>query len=419
MQRIITFIVAAIAALDICGTAAGTEYISPQNLKNQNKMEKLLRQSLEQMAQGNYEKAQRCLTEFAAKTNAMVYGADGVDNVTTVRPGNPYVRALSPLWQVAEAWLNNRPSGSNISTAPDRWRAQELIAQAMRSSSRSWANGILAHKKIGTSVEQLARQIDVAVLSLAQAERTEQAYGRFLARATTPVLIEQAKREQEGVAYDRAKRSSSIKACEHYLTAYSGICAEHYRDIEQLAGQYAFEQLDYTVESCRQFLAAHPNAKQAAAVRERLYSLAFNELDSTSASCRQYLHDYPSSPYVAEVQSLLYRYAFQEMPSTADGYTGYLAAYPLSPYCQQLRDKLLKMAYDNAIAVGTVEAYDQFLAQFGNSGYAIEIARRRKDMLSTPEDFNAELKAIEARNRSQEPATGPDEITDAPLDFDK
>lgn len=392
------------AAAQSSGEVATTQqYIQLHALRDQSKMQKLLRQCLERISQGDYDKAERQLTEFRRKTNTLAYGTKNDD---VLRATNPYVQALAPLYQLAEAWLNLRPADyDKIAAKPDYWRAQQLTGQAMRmGQARIWANSILADKKIATSVEQLARQADSTALQQARQEATEAAYNRFMTNASTDNLIELAIIEREAVAFDQVKRAQRLDECERYLDTYSGQNASHQAEITRLAEQYAFEGLGFTVQSCKDYLERYPSAPQAATVRERMYKYAFNELKPSVASCKAYLHDYPLSPYVSEVTQLLFRYAYQEMADTPQGWAQYVAQYPESPYCQQLRDKLLRNDYDQAIAAGTVDAYAQFLQKHADSGYAIEIARRLKDLTSTPEEINAEVRAIEAETKAAEKA---------------
>lgn len=389
-------------------TTTGTPYIHLQSLRDQAKMEKQLRQCLEKLAQADYDKARKQMADFRRKINLLAYG---IKDDVRLQPTNPYIQALAPLYQMAEAWLNLRPDDyAKIDEKPDRWRAQLLMNQAMHMGQAvGWANGILDQKKIGTSVEELARKADVAALAVAQQDGTEAAYTRFLTNATTADLIDQGMREREGVAYDKARRSQKLEECERYLDNYADQNPEHQAEIYRLAGQYAFERLGFTVQSCKQYLKRYPNTAQAPTVRERLYKYAFNELQPTAASCQAYLLEYPESPYVAEVTKLLYRYAYQEMPDNAEGWATYLAKYPQSPFCQQVLDKQLKQIYDRTIATGTAEAYQEFLAKYPDSGYAIEIARRLKDLTSTPEEINAEVQAIEKQNKQIPEPEAPEE----------
>lgn len=331
------------------------------------------------LSTGNDKEGEKVRSEIIKMANKKAYGKE----TALYAPNNPFLQALYPIWNIAEALRTNNMTnnGINVNVHAIDWTAMELLSEVMKKGELlGETNDFLSNPYIGLSATGIGSRIENKFYRMVSKKNTEETYDQFLSLATDPQLVEQATIARERIAHERVATSSRIDEFQRYLDKYKDVNPEHYASIEKLRDQYAFEALDFTIDACKAYIARYPHSAYLPQVKDRLYKYAFNQLKPTATSCQSYIDNYPESPYYEEVRGFLYKYAMEELPDNATAYQDYVKKYPQSPYRSQVEQYLVKIAYQEAIDANTAELYNKFLEDYPDSGYTIEIKRRLSDL---------------------------------------
>ena len=307
-------------------------------------------------------------------------------------PHNPFIQALYPIWQLADALLNCRPiEYSEINVNPDYLTALSEVSEVIKKDLLiDESNQFLLIDGAFTSVDEIRSIVEKALLELTFKENTEEAYDRLLANISDYGYIKQATTAREKVAYNNVYYSNELSECERYLLKYKNVDNSHYADIEKLQYELAYKKLDNTTEACKKYLQDYPNSFYNSMVKERLYKCAYLDLAPTAAACQEYIDDYPESPFINDVRNSLYKYAYQELGESIDEYESYLDKYPQSTYCQEVSEKLERLTYYDALEKDDIEIYSQFLEKFPFSKYTDDIIQHRTLLIKERERYAAE-----------------------------
>ena len=347
-----------------------------------------MRDFFKNLRKGAFAKAYKNRQDIIKRANKAAYGIEA-DFYT---PHNPFIQALYPIWQLADALLNCRPiEYSEINVQPDYLTALSEVSEVIKKNQLiNESNQFLLIDGAFTSVDEIRSIVEKALLELTFKENTEEAYDRLLANISDYGYIKQATTAREKVAYNNVYYSGELSECKRYLLKYKNIDNSHYTDIEKLQYELAYKKLDNTTEACKKYLQDYPNSFYNSMVKERLYKCAYLDLAPTAAACLKYIDDYPESPFINEVRNSLYKYAYQELGESIDEYESYLEKYPQSTYCEEVSEKLEKLSYHDALEKDDIEVYSQFLEKFPFSRYTDDIVLHRTKLINEMESYAAE-----------------------------
>lgn len=339
-----------------------------------------MRDYFKNLRKGAFSKAYKNRQDILKRANKAAYGIEA----DFYNPHNPFIQALYPIWQLADALLNCRPNDySEISERPDYLTALSEVSEVVKKKQLiNEANQFFQLDGAFSSVDEIRSIVEKALLELTFKENTEESYDRLLANITDLGYIKQATTAQEKVAYNSIYHSDDLSECERYLAKYKNVDATHYDNIEKLRYELAYKKLDFTTEACKKYLEDYPNSYYTSMVKERLYKCAYHDLDQTAAACHQYMTDYPASPYIEEVRNNLYKYAFYELGDSLVDYQNYIELYPNSPYYEEVKQKLEVLTYYDAIEKDEIEVYDEFLEKYPSSSYYDDIVQHRSNLIS-------------------------------------
>ena len=332
------------------------------------------------LRKGSFAKAYKNRQEILTKANKAAYGIES----DFYNPHNPYIQALYPIWQLADALLNCRTSDySDLSIRPDYYTALSEVSEVVKKNQLiSETNTFLGEDGYFTSVDEIWAIIEKALFELTFKDDTEDAYDRLLANITDNSYIRQASIAREKVAFNNVYHSNELSECERYLNKYQGVDDNHYAEIIKIRNELAYAKLDYTVAACKEYLEKYPDSYYTSMVKERLYKCAYHEMEQTAAACEKYIKDYPESPFLNEVRNNLYKFAYQELGNTLEEYDAYMAKYPKSPYNDAIMNRREELAYYQAVEMDDVELYTKFLEDYPFSIYTDDVMSRKKRLIS-------------------------------------
>ena len=347
-----------------------------------------MRDLYKNLRKGAFAKAYRNRQDIIKRANKAAYGIEA----DFYNPHNPFIQALYPIWQLADALLNCRPLENNeISARPDYLSALSEVGDVIKKNQLiSEANQFLQMDNAFTSVDEIRSIVEKALLELSFKENTEEAYDRLLANISDVGYIKQATIAREKVAFNSVSTSKELSECERYLAKYKNVDETHYTSIKNLQYELAYNKLDNTTEACKQYLEDYPDSYYTSMVRERLYKCAYLDLAPTAAACQEYIDEFPESPYIEDVRNNLYKYAFRDLGESIEEYESYLEKYPHSPYYEQVNHNLEELSYYDAIEKEDLEVYAQFLEKYPFSIYTDDINQRRRKLMDDINRYAAE-----------------------------
>ena len=300
-----------------------------------------------------------------------------------------------PLMELAQAMLMSYPADYSgrgaMRVGCDPVQAYQYIREIYRRTTGdndaylNYPNAILGQSDVRSSVDNIKQTIEQKMLDYARTAGTIEAYDRVIQAAAfvNDALRQQARQEQESLAYGTVDGCNDIDRYEAYLVKYeglSGLGVSHYQAIEQQLYKLAYDQMPRTLAGCRRYLAHYDTSPYVEEVRSQLSEFAFDELEPTAASCRAYLDEFHGSKHNDEVWYKLYEYAYNELGDNLEACEQYLVKYPGSGYCDQVRSKIVNIKYANACAADTWEAYDAFVKETGYNTHTADAKRRMAEL---------------------------------------
>lgn len=293
-----------------------------------------------------------------------------------------------PLWELGEAMLLSYPASYHKSgmLPRDLMKAYNFVAEVFRNDKYiSEANTLLALSEIRLTAGTIKSKIENELLEEARRKHTEAAYDQILEVLYESPLYAQARGEQEEIAMSNLGNSENMSSIFNYLNKYRYVNNENTKAVENRLYTIEYNNMGSKWTDCRDYLAKYPLSPYADVVRARLHDRQFSQI-SCAADCKAFLDAHPESDRCNEVWLKYADLALQETPDDEAALTKYLEDFAFANKKKEVEERILNIRYKKAIAEGTEEAYDEFLANNKYSKYTDEIESLRKELVGDTEE---------------------------------
>ena len=297
-----------------------------------------------------------------------------------------------PLWELGEAMMLSYPANYAKSEMPPRdlMKAYNYVAEVFKTDKYiSEANTLLALSEIRLSAGAIKTKIENELIEEARLQNTEAAYDQILEVLYESPVYAQARSEQEQIAMKKLGDSENVDLILNYLNKYRYVNKEHTKLVENRLYSVEYKRMGSKWTDCSLYRNKYPLSPYADEVRSMLHDRQFSQIAS-AADCKAFLDAHPESPRCNEVWMKYADLAYQEVPDDEAALNKYLEDFAFANKKKEVEERILNIRYKKAMAEGTEEAYDEFLANNRYNKYTDEIEELRKALSSEEEEADAE-----------------------------
>lgn len=296
-----------------------------------------------------------------------------------------------PLWELGEALMLSYPANYAKSEMPPRdlMKAYNYVAEVFKTDKYiSEANTLLALSEIRLSAGAIKTKIENELIEEARLQNTEAAYDQILEVLYESPVYAQARSEQEQIAMKKLGDSENVDLILNYLNKYRYVNKEHTKLVENRLYSVEYKRMGSKWTDCSLYLNKYPLSPYADEVRSMLHDRQFSQIAS-AADCKAFLDAHPESPRCNEVWIKYADLAYQEVPDDEAALNKYLEEFAFANKKKEVEERILNIRYKKAMAEGTEEAYDEFLANNRYNKYTDEIEELRKALNLEEEEADA------------------------------
>lgn len=311
-----------------------------------------------------------------------------------------------PLWELGEAMMLSYPANDAKSEMPPRdlMKAYNYVAEVFKTDKYiSEANTLLALSEIRLSAGAIKTKIENELIGEARLQNTEAAYDQILEVLYESPVYAQARSEQEQIAMKKLGDSENVDLILNYLNKYRYVNKEHTKLVENRLYSVEYKRMGSKWTDCSLYLNKYPLSPYADEVRTMLHDRQFSQIAS-AADCKAFLDAHPESPRCNEVWMKYADLAYQEVPDDEAALNKYLEDFAFANKKKEVEERILNIRYKKAMAEGTEEAYDEFLANNRYNKYTDEIEELRKALNSEEEEADAEEEFTDSEPAVTKPA---------------
>lgn len=311
-----------------------------------------------------------------------------------------------PLWELGEAMMLSYPANYAKSEMPPRdlMKAYNYVAEVFKTDKYiSEANTLLALSEIRLSAGAIKTKIENELIEEARLQNTEAAYDQILEVLYESPVYAQARSEQEQIAMKKLGDSENVDLILNYLNKYRYVNKEHTKLVENRLYSVEYKRMGSKWTDCSLYLNKYPLSPYADEVRSMLHDRQFSQIAS-AADCKAFLDAHPESPRCNEVWMKYADLAYQEVPDDEAALNKYLEDFAFANKKKEVEERILNIRYKKAMAEGTEEAYDEFLANNRYNKYTDEIEELRKALNPEEEEADAEEEFTDSEPAVTKPA---------------
>lgn len=283
-------------------------------------------------------------------------------------------------------------------------KAYNYVAEVFKTDKYiSEANTLLALSEIRLSAGAIKTKIENELIEEARLQNTEAAYDQILEVLYESPVYAQARSEQEQIAMKKLGDSENVDLILNYLNKYRYVNKEHTKLVENRLYSVEYKRMGSKWTDCSLYLNKYPLSPYADEVRSMLHDRQFSQIAS-AADCKAFLDAHPESPRCNEVWMKYADLAYQEVPDDEAALNKYLEDFAFANKKKEVEERILNIRYKKAMAEGTEEAYDEFLANNRYNKYTDEIEELRKALNSEEEEADAEEEFTDSEPAVTKPA---------------